>query len=335
MTQPVPERDLPESVYFTLHPLTEGVYAALARNRAAAGNAALVDLGGETLILDTFMTPHAARDLFAAAQRLTRNPVRFVVNSHWHPDHVLGNSVFPADAAIVATTKTRALIAEQLPARIRAFRQQRQDLSRELLALQEQARKATDEAERDALATQIRVYSALIEAADQLALRLPDWTFEQHVTLHGEKRQVEVITFGGGHTASDAIVWLPQERIVLVADLWFNGMHPWAGDGDPTAWQRIMDEIAALGPQTVVPGHGPVGTLDAFLAFKPYLEVLEATVRDRVLRYPAPVEGQDPLADLTIPAPFADLDNPERYARNVRALYDRLVKPRHNGDRSA
>lgn len=102
---------LPESRYFRLEQLADGVYAAIVvPGTGAWGNAGIVELGDSTLVFDAFFTPQAARDLRAAAERLTDRPVACVVNSHHHWDHVNGNQVF-AGADIIATSRTRELIA--------------------------------------------------------------------------------------------------------------------------------------------------------------------------------------------------------------------------------
>src|SRR6185312_4271624 len=108
-----PSDSLPASPYFHLELLSEGVWAAIVeRGTGAWGNAGIVALGDGTLVFDTFLTPAAARDLRAAAELLTGQPVTYVVNSHYHMDHIHGNAVFD-DAHIIATEKTRERIASR------------------------------------------------------------------------------------------------------------------------------------------------------------------------------------------------------------------------------
>lgn len=320
MNDQAPETPLPESPHFALQELAEGVYAALSTSRGAVGNAAIIDLGGATLILDTFMTPIAADALRAAAERLTRSPVRYVVNSHWHADHVLGNSSFPAETVVIATRITRDLMAERIPGRIKVLRQDKTDLEEDLLALQSRFNATQDETQRQALSATIRDRRVVLEALPQLALRLPDWTFEQQLVLHGARRTAEIITFGGGHTVSDAIVYLREENIAFVADLLFNSSHPWMGDGQPAAWRRSLDHIAALHPEVVVPGHGPVGTLADLDAMRDVVLAVEACVADLAARYPEPVSDLAFVQDVPIPPALAHLERPERFHRTLAAL---------------
>ena len=87
------------------------MHAAIAKpDRGAVGDAAIVDLGEETLVVDTHFSSPAARELRAAAEELTGRPAAWVLNTHWHNDHVLGNGEFEA-ATVVSTTRTRELIA--------------------------------------------------------------------------------------------------------------------------------------------------------------------------------------------------------------------------------
>jgi cyclase len=89
---------------FHLEQVAEGAWAAVAASQFAVGNAGIVDLGGETLVFDTFFTPAAARGLLEEARRLGLPPVSVVVNSHWHGDHVRGNQIFEG-VPIVATAR--------------------------------------------------------------------------------------------------------------------------------------------------------------------------------------------------------------------------------------
>lgn len=105
---------LPASPHFRLEELAQGVYAAIhTPGGDAIGNAGIIDLGDRTVIFDTCQSPLAAADLQRAAVTLCGRPVDYVVNSHWHSDHVLGNAVL-ADATIIATPTTRLLMATEL-----------------------------------------------------------------------------------------------------------------------------------------------------------------------------------------------------------------------------
>ncbi|HEU4784041.1 MAG TPA: MBL fold metallo-hydrolase [Ktedonobacterales bacterium] len=309
---------LPTSPYFHLERLAEGVWAAIvARGTGAWGNAGIVALGERTLVFDTFLTPAAARDLRAAAEALTGQPVTYVVNSHYHMDHIHGNAVFD-DATIITTEKTRERIAvrgAEILARMREHPDDLVSLDAEI------ATAATPE-----LADDLRVrqgdYRALYAALPELALRLPDITFERRLTLHGTERAVEALSYGGGHTSSDAFLYLPAERIAFLGDLLGVRMHPSFGQADLEQWDVILERIEMLDIHTVVPGHGPVGTLDDVAALRQYLGDMEMLVDEAIVRG----EKARQIAALPPPGAYAAWGARAIYTDNLRHLYSLLAR---------
>jgi cyclase len=273
-----------------------GVQALIAKpDRGAVGNAAVVDLGGETLVVDTHFSLAAARELRAAAEDLTGRAASWVLNTHWHGDHVLGNAEL-ADATIVSTTRTRELIATLGAERLAA---QKESLERDLPAELERLRAAGDE-EGAAL---------LEEQAPELRTvthRLPDETFEEERAFGS----AQALTFGGGHTESDAFVVVPEAGVLVAGDLVFAGLQPWAGHGDAGEWARILERLLELDWETCVPGHGPVSGREVVEPLRDYLLALDEA---------AHAHGPEP----ELPERFREWGGPEMWARNVAALRER------------
>jgi glyoxylase-like metal-dependent hydrolase (beta-lactamase superfamily II) len=207
--------------------------------------------------------------------------VRTVVLSHWHGDHVYGAGAF--DATVVATARTAELMRERTAQRLAEFK-----------AAPPEDFAATPFAEiaRTELPT--------------LELHYPDDTFDSESTFSGGSRSARAITYGGGHTLSDSFLWLADERIVFTADLVVTNGHPWVGDGDIDQWPRILEQIAGLRPEKVVPGHGPVSGPESI---------------DVMLRYLDALKNATPGG----PNPFPDFAFPEMWARNMAALDDRAA----------
>jgi glyoxylase-like metal-dependent hydrolase (beta-lactamase superfamily II) len=248
---------------FRLEQVGEGAWAAIALpDRLAVGNAGLVDLGGETLVFDTFFTPAAARGLLEAANRLGLPPVSVVVNSHWHGDHVRGNQVFE-DAKIVATRRTRELVAGRGQERLVGVQQE--------------------------LETSGEAPPELVLAVAEIEQRLPDDVLDERRTFG----RAELVTFGGGHTESDAFLHLADAGVLFAADLVLVRSHAWMGDGDPDAWPGIVSELADLPWDVLVPGHGDVGGRDDLDAFRSYLEDAVTAARERGPNAPVPDRYRD------------------------------------------
>jgi cyclase len=308
---------LPESRHFRLQQLAGGVFAAIAiEGTGSMANAGIVDLGDRTLVFDTFWTPQAARDLRAAAERLTGRPVAYVVNSHRHGDHVYGNQAFP-DSDIISTARTRELISAKCGPMIAAAKE---NSAAYLQSREDQLGKETDPARRQQLTLWLNTERELSAALPTFDLRLPTQTFEQRLVFHGTHRTAEVICYGGGHTEDDAFLYLPGARIAFMGDLLAVKNHAALWDGDPEEWVRILQQVEMLDLAVVVPGHGPVGTPEDLALLRQYISDLLRTAS-------AVVGGGHSAEDAAarpIPAPFDTWSVPEVFARNMRFLHEHL-----------
>jgi cyclase len=311
---------LPTSKHFRLEQLTDGVYAAIAiPGTGSASNAGIIDLGNRTLVFDTFQTPQAAADLRAAAEHLLNRPIAYVIDSHWHADHIQGNQAFALETPIIATSRTRELIATSGAETMAEIKTQ---APASLQELEGQLAQAHDEQQRAALALQIGEARELAACAPTLALRLPEQTIDQRIVFHGSRRAVELLTYGGGHTESDAFLVLPGEKLAFMGDLLFVQSHLWMGHGNPQEWLRILGQVAEIDLKTVVPGHGPIGTPEDFTAAAHYIKAIQQIAGDALKSGKSAEQAQA----TPIPAPFEAWAWREGYAANIQALYEQLAK---------
>ncbi len=309
----------PESRHFRLQEIGDGVYAAIATDDGwAVGNAGFVDLGDEVLVFDTFSHHEPAAARHAAAETVTGKPVRYVVDGHPHRDHTKGNQAF-ADALIVATRKTTEIMTTNW--RARTERVQREGLGPIRAALKEEfdswmSNPATNA--RDRVLWQ-SYRDSLLEGLEDYHLKLPTVSFEAGIRFHGTKSIADALTFGGGHSASDAILHVPDAGVLFLGDLLFIGFQPFLGDGDPDTYLNILDRIEALDAKTLVPGHGPVGTPKDL---QPMRDYVHAVVR---FSEEARQSGRDPreAARDPIPAPFDGMRWRAFWPENVEFLMRR------------
>lgn len=314
------------SKHFTLDMLCDGVYAAFARDGGAAiSNAGLVDLGDSTLVIDTFLTPSAAEELRADAQRLTgRTPGR-VVNTHYHNDHIWGNQVFLPEADLISTIETRVLIQTAGKGEYNDYRAITSDRLKELLS---QKAAAQTGAQRTALDLMIGYFTGLEHDFPRLRVTLPNLVFEKRMGLYGSRRRAELIAFSGAHSGSDTVVYLPYDGIVFMSDLLFVGFHPYLGDGSPDRWlevlHSILDGTAGIeNTERFVPGHGPTGTRTDLERLADYIYDCQHIAQRLV------DEGktsQSDVASTPIPAAYADWTMPSFFYANLRFLIEKKPK---------
>jgi len=307
----------PHSKHFRINELAEGVYAAIATDEGSAiGNAGIIDLGDQTLVFDTFMTPTAAQDLRAAAESLTCNSIAYAINSHWHNDHIRGNQVFAPTTQIVSTTRTRELIATK---GVEELEYDKATAESDLSSVRESLKNDTGEMRAADARSYVAYFEGMIESFPNLELRLANLTFERRLVFHGSSREAQAICFSG-HTEDDSILWLPTERIVFTADLLFIGYHPYLPDGDPWEWTQSLHEIAGLDAQVAAPGHGPVGGPSDLTLVERYILELEKLAADVVDRG----GSADDAVACAIPEPFSDWRLANFFAHNMRFLHSKL-----------
>jgi cyclase len=93
--------------------------------------------------------------------------------------------------------------------------------------------------------------------AEQKA-RLPQITYRDRLTIHLGGKEIQVLYLGKGHTRSDSIIFVPQDRIAYVSELYFSDQFLYINDGYGVSWLKTLDAIEALPADIFVPGHGPI-----------------------------------------------------------------------------
>jgi len=94
--------------------------------------------------------------------------------------------------------------------------------------------------------------------ADEQAARLPNQTFRDRLTLYQGGKEIQILYVGRAHTRGDSIMFVPQDRIVYLSELYFADQFLFINDGYGLDWLRALDAVEALGADIFVPGHGPM-----------------------------------------------------------------------------
>ncbi len=182
----------------------------------------------DVIVVDSLTNAAMTQSLLAEIRRTTDEPVRFLINTHSHVDHVYTNHLFP-EATVISTHQGR----EHTKANQKA------------------------QGQHDAL------FSRLFPDVDFRGGRytLQDMTFSGSLAFYQGEREVRVLELGVGHSESDVVVHLPGEKIVFCGDLFMNVMTPLPGRGHVTQTIANYKAIEALEADIYVAGHGDPGTL--------------------------------------------------------------------------
>jgi len=282
--------------------VADGVYAAVRKEPPGLtvnGNSVFIINDDDVVVVDTTLTPGTAREELAALRKLTTKPVRYIINTHWHDDHIMGNAVYQEafpNAEFIAQTKTR----EYLPTT--GLENRKQAMSERgypgfIAAIKNRLEKnesvfggPMDEEERATYASDIRIAEQYMAENPKAEIVLPTITLEDRLTLHRGSRRIDILYLGRGHTSGDLVVHLPKEGVIIAGDLVIYPV-PYVGNpqSHPGDWARTLEKLLALNHTAIVPGHGPVLRDDSYVRLMTKLftsmneQVLQAVARGETL----------------------------------------------------
>lgn len=241
---------------WTFTRVAEGVYHAVGIGALVVGsNAAVIVNDKDVILVDSHVSPAAAWSMMHELEAITPKPVRAVINTHFHFDHVDGNQVYGPDVEIIGHEFTRAQILAGMTKRgvaydglIRMLDQQDDSLRTLIRTTKDGKTKATaTQALRDA-----NRYRAGVNDAKPTP---PTMTLSHELTLHRGAREIRILFFGRGHTGGDVVVYLPAERVLISGDLVTGGL-PFLGDGYISEWGQTLEHLNSLDFDVILPGHG-------------------------------------------------------------------------------
>jgi glyoxylase-like metal-dependent hydrolase (beta-lactamase superfamily II) len=229
------------------------------------GNIAVVIGNDAALVVDTGQILGTARKVVDEIRALTKLPVRYIVNTHWHGDHILGNATFKRafpEARIVAHPFTveeggkryadyAVKTAQTLPVVLDNARKRREA--------------STSDDERLWLARTIECGEKILPDVPDTHYLAADTLVEREMTVDLGGLPVVIRHVGTGNTAGDLVVWVEQDRLVATGDMVVYPAPYAIGANALDMWAGTLAQVRSLGATTFVPGHGPVMRDDRYL----------------------------------------------------------------------
>jgi cyclase len=259
---------------FEIVALAEGVHAVLRRDPpddAVNCNVLVIVNDADVVVVDGNLTPASAGATIAAIRRLTSKPVRYVINTHWHDDHVLGNGAY-ADAfpgvEFIGHPFTRQQILETVGPTLEknrtAYREELAGLEgRMVKGIRRDGKPYT--AEDRVTAARVRaMFRAFIAQMPLMRIVPPTLLVNDSLTLRRGDREIRVVWLGRGNTAGDLVVHLPKEGIVATGDLLVHPI-PFSFGSFLGDWMQTLSRVEGLGAKVLMPGHGELQRDTAYL----------------------------------------------------------------------
>jgi cyclase len=268
--------------------IAEGVYVirhADAPDAFPQGNTTVIIGQRGVLVVDSCYLPSSAQQDIDQIRRWTTQPVRFLVNTHWHYDHTMGNGTyakeFPA-LTVIAHSETQASMRGYNPGWFTRYPVVTANLQKQFDERRGTDGKVLTAAKRAEVIEQLKGRADVEVEFAKISDRLPDMTFDHQLTLDLGGREVRLLHLGRGNTAGDVAAYLPAEKIVITGDL-LDYPVPYLGGGFPKEEIETLHSMAQLDAQTIVPGHGEILRDKAYLNMvTDFLEAVTGSVQKQV-----------------------------------------------------
>ena len=173
-------------------------------------------------------------------RKVSKKPILYVINTHYHQDHTFGNGVF---SKLGATIMAQRLKAPGGLANAKDYGLTPEDM-----------------------------------AGTEIAYPDMNFTGRMHLDLGG--LGVELIYFSPSHSTGSILVHVPEEKAVFAGDILFTDFHPYMADGDLAGWQQSLDFLASLDADRIIPGHGPLSGKKDVAHMKVYITAFDKKAKE-------------------------------------------------------
>jgi cyclase len=291
-----------------LQTIARGAYAWI--GLGGDSNAGAVETPEGLIIIDAQQNRALGEAFREALKGSIDSPVRAVINTHFHLDHVAGNVAF-AGAQIIAHDKTRHLLESELgPMRPQGV-ETSDTMAKIRMFFGSNFAELVPEGER-------QWFIDRVGGSRPLTIVGPTETFSSRLEFRLASETLRLEYWGPAHCDGDLLICLEKAGVIFMGDLFFNGRFPWFGDCDLNGWIAALDRVLKMDVKIVIPGHGAAAGLKELAQFRKLL----AAVRDAADRAIHSGWSEDAAARDVVLADYAAMQRYKEWMPfNIRAAY--------------
>jgi glyoxylase-like metal-dependent hydrolase (beta-lactamase superfamily II) len=210
--------------------IADNVYAYVdtknsSKSNSFGANAGIIVGKDGIVVVDTLISAKEAKRFIKDIRSVSRRPIKYVVNTHYHLDHAFGNSEFVKLGAVIIA--------------------------------QENDKKAMENTVEETL-KKIGEYGLTPEDMKGTAPAYPVLAYGDRMEIDLGGQKIELIHARHSHTDGDTLVYLRDKKILFAGDILFTNYHPFLGEGNIEEWAKELDDIKSLDVDKIIPGHGPL-----------------------------------------------------------------------------
>ncbi|MBF0437815.1 MAG: MBL fold metallo-hydrolase [Magnetococcales bacterium] len=243
-----------QTAFAELSKLADNVYTYVDVKDASpahsfAANAGIIIGRDGVMVVDTLISAKEGKRFLSDIRKITKKPIKYVINTHAHLDHAFGNSVFAKQGATVISHET------------------------------ERTTLATKGVE---ILNSVGNYGLKPEDMAGTKIVVPTMAFSEKLLIDLGDVEIQLIRFAPSHTAGSVVVYLPKHKLLFAGDILFTDFHPFLADGDFNGWSKTIDSLLAMDVERIIPGHGPLSSKKDLQEMQAYLTLFDTTARELV-----------------------------------------------------
>jgi cyclase len=255
----IAKQPIADKSFASVRKIGDGLYATIAdrsKGLQARCNGGFLVGSDAAIMVEGFQTTAGSSFQLETLRTVTQLPVRAAINTHWHFDHTLGNSVYGgAGIPIWAHADAASRMTAVYP------KWQAEDLATFLAPWEKRVSEAKTDSQREHAKSDIEGVTGMFKPVSETVLALPNHPLDpakmpMKIDLGGLTIMIEAFI---GHTDTDLIFRVPEQNVVYTGDLLTGGQYPVNINGYPTQWRATLEKFATFDKNTLfVPGHGPI-----------------------------------------------------------------------------
>jgi cyclase len=190
------------------------------------------------VVVDTLISAKEAKQFIKDIRAISDKPVRYVIDTHYHLDHTLGNAEFAKLGAIIISHENdKKNLLKSGEATLRNYKN----------------------------------YGLTEEDMEGTSMAYPSLSFSDRMEIDLGDQKVELLFIAPSHTSGSILGYLPDRKILFAGDTLFTNYHPFMAEGDLGGWFKTLDYILKMDVVMIIPGHGPISTKKDVEDMKEYL----------------------------------------------------------------
>jgi glyoxylase-like metal-dependent hydrolase (beta-lactamase superfamily II) len=232
--------------------IAENVYAYVdiknsSGSNSFGANAGIIIGRDGIVVVDTLISAKEAKRFIRDIRTISRKPIRYVVNTHYHLDHVFGNSEFAKLGAVIIA--------------------------------QENDRNAMQNSAKETLKN-IGDFGLTPKDMEGTVIAYPVLAYGDRMTIDIGGQIIELVHARQSHTDGDTLVYLPDKKVLFAGDILFTNYHPFLGEGNIEEWVKQLDDIKSMDVEKIIPGHGPVSGIKDIEDMKQYILLFDQKAKE-------------------------------------------------------